>query len=552
MRLVIEALRGDYFMRRDVVVTMVLVLFALAMGVGARGASSAPLPTWQSVSAAPGDPGAMFLMTDGQVLVSDQGPSNAGSSGWWLLTPSASGSYAQGTWSVAASLPTGYGPLYFASGVLADGRLLIEGGEFNGTATWSGTNQGAIYDPVANQWTPVSPPQGGQGCWAHIADAPSVVLATGVFLLGDSGSATTCQALFDESSATWTSTGTGKADPNTEEGFTLLPNGKVLDVNTGSSGAGPSTNSEVYDPASGTWTSAGHTPTALDDASGEVGPATLMPTGEVFAEGATGATALFDTSSATWSPGPSMPVVNGAQMTATDSCSAVLPDGNVLFNASPGMNPPTAWFLFDGTRITPVPNDVGMAPTREQSNYCNALILPTGQVLVNDRNGPRSMEVYNGGGVPAATWRPSIRTLPTQLVARTPYTLSGTQLSGLDQGSYFGDDLTNATNYPLVQLRNDRTGQVTYARTFDFSSTSITPGASSSTSFVVPASADDGPSTLRVIANGIASAPRTVTVAGGVVEPTPPRRTSIFCVRGHTTRRVTAVNPRCPVGYRRK
>ena len=46
------------------------------------------------------------------------------------------GNYANGTWSQLASLPvingTQYAPLYFASAVLPDGRVLIMGGEFNG------------------------------------------------------------------------------------------------------------------------------------------------------------------------------------------------------------------------------------------------------------------------------------------------------------------------------------------------------------------------------------------------------------------------------------
>jgi hypothetical protein len=247
-----------------------------------------------------------------------------------------------------------------------------------------------------------------------------------------------------------------------------------------------------------------------------------------------------------------MPVVGGAQMTATDACSAVLPDGNVLFNASPNMNPPTAWYLFDGTRISPVVNDVAMDPTKEQSSYCNALVLPTGQVLIDQRNGPMSMEVYNLGGVARASWRPTIQRVATTLLASATYSLAGTQLSGLDQGSYFGDDLTNATNYPLVQVTNDRTHQVSYARTFDFSSTSIAPGTASTTKFVLPASADDGPATLRVIANGIASAPRAVTVTGGVRVAPPAKRQSILCVKGHLTRRVIAVNAHCPPGYHRK
>lgn len=80
---------------------------------------------------------------------------------WWKLTPDEFGSYVNGTWTQLASLPDGYSPLYHASAVLPDGRVIIEGGEYifsNGVfnAVWS--DQGAIYDPLANGWTPVAPP----------------------------------------------------------------------------------------------------------------------------------------------------------------------------------------------------------------------------------------------------------------------------------------------------------------------------------------------------------------------------------------------------------
>ncbi|HUY43319.1 MAG TPA: hypothetical protein VMU98_06100 [Acidimicrobiales bacterium] len=545
-------------MRRLAWLVAVCVVMLLAMPAVSPSKLGAATPVWQSVVSAPGNAGAMFLMTNGQVLVSDQGSAQSGSPRWWLLTPSSSGSYVDGTWSDAGSLPGGYSPVYFASGVLPDGKLIIEGGEFNGTSTWAGTNLGAIYDPVANSWTAVAPPDNGQGCWANIADAPSAVLANGTFLLGDSGSRTTkCEALFNESTMSWTTTGAGKADPNPEEGFTLLPNGNLLDVNTGTApyALGGTQNTEVYDPTTGTWTSAGNTPQALDDSEAEIGPVALMPSGQVFAEGATGATALFDTATKTWSAGPMMPTISGAQLTATDSCSAVLPDGNVLFNASPDQKPPTAWFTFNGTAITPVANDVAMNPAKEQSNYCNALVLPTGQVLVNDRNGPGGLEVYNQGGEPQSQWLPQVTSMPSAVTAGSTYTMTGSQFSGLDQGSYFGDDLTNSTNYPLLQITNLATQQVVYARTFGFTSMSIAPGAVSSSQFVVPNTADNGAATARVIVNGIASAAQPLTISGGVNIPSPkpkPKKTRILCVRGHAKRSVFGVTPRCPKGFTKK
>ena len=49
---------------------------------------------------------------------------------------------------------------------------------------------------------------------------------------------------------TWTATGSGKFDENDEEGWTLLPGGKVLTVDAYTDIGDPSgTNSEIYDPS---------------------------------------------------------------------------------------------------------------------------------------------------------------------------------------------------------------------------------------------------------------------------------------------------------------
>jgi hypothetical protein len=71
----------------------------------------------------------MLQLTDGTVIVQDLTSTNLG--GWWRLTPDNTGSYLNGTWSPIASLPKGYSPLYYASVALADGRVIIEGGEYN-------------------------------------------------------------------------------------------------------------------------------------------------------------------------------------------------------------------------------------------------------------------------------------------------------------------------------------------------------------------------------------------------------------------------------------
>jgi hypothetical protein len=149
------------------------------------------------------------------------------------------------------------------------------------------------------------------------------------------------------------------------------------------------------------------------------------------------------------------------------------------------------------------PNDTSYA-----TRFLN---LPNGQVLFDD--GSNQMEVYTAGGTPNPSWAPSIRYLSsTSLTPGSTYLLAGNQLAGLDQGSVYGDDVQDATNFPVVQVTNSATGVVTYARTFNWDSVSVAPGARSATQFTLPPGTPAGKSTLVVVANGIASAPVTVTI----------------------------------------
>jgi hypothetical protein len=498
---------------RRALLAVVVVAGALLLPAGGRAAGSG----WQQLSQpAPFDPGVMILLTDGRVLVQDQGMSESGTGNWWLLTPDAQGDYSDGTWTQAASMPSGYAPMYAADAVLPDGRVIVVGGEYN-NGHFVETNKGAIYDPVANTWTPVTPPKGGAGNWSNIGDAPAVVLADGRFMLGASGySGTKDEAILNAASLTWTTTGSGKADGNGEEAFTLLPSGKVLSVDA-KPGSCATRNTEIYNPATRAWTSAGLTPSPLVDCgNGEIGPQLLMDDGKVFVEGATSASAIYDTALGTWSAGPTLPVVGGTQFTAADASSALLPDGNVLFELSPansqGATAPTHFFLFDGTSITQIADDADAAG--EASNYGYMLMLPTGQVLYDHRQGPTSLELYSDGGTPDPAWAPRILQVDVKPAPGKTYTIDGRQFNGLSEGAAFGDDWQESTDYPLVQITNDATGAVMYARTTGMTNRSIAVNAVSSVSYTVPAGIPVGAAKLRVIANGIASTPVPVTVAG--------------------------------------
>ena len=145
-----------------------------------------------------------------------------------------------------ASLPSGYEPDAFASAVLADGRVIVAGGEYN-FGQFTLTNICAVYDPIANTWTPLSAPPG----WSFIGDSPSSVLPNGRFLLGDKIDERIAE--LDPKTMTWKELrSTGKADFDAEEGWTLLPNGTVLTYDVKDA-----PNSEIYDRTQQAWTSAG-------------------------------------------------------------------------------------------------------------------------------------------------------------------------------------------------------------------------------------------------------------------------------------------------------
>ncbi len=492
--------------------------------------SSSP---WTALKNAPpfGTPGTMLLESDGTVLVHNEPDNNTtgGTNQWWKLTPAANGSYVDGTWSQIASMPSDYAPLYFGSAILPDGRMIVEGGEYNGdNAVWS--DQGEIYNPVTNTWKSVAPPKG----WTSIGDSASEVLDNGTFMLqhpcnscASGGPFTVDDALLNAKTLTWkVIPATGKVDPNDEEGWTLEPNGKVLTVDVWAPG-----NTELFSPKTDTWSFAGGTAAGGSPINPwpvvEIGPQAELPGGNVFVVGAGSSTqepptacttdvptdtALYNYASGAWSAGPTIPAIGGQEMDATDGPASTLPDGNVLFDASACVyNAPTHFFLYNAgaNTISQIP-DVPNAPN-DTSFATRFLALPNGQALFDD--GSNQMLVYTAGGTPKASWRPSISWVnSTNLGPGKTYALAGKQLAGVDQGATYGDDVQDNTNFPLVRITNSATGAVTYARTSNWTSVSVAPGTKSATEFTLPPGTPAGKSTLVVVANGIASAPVTVTV----------------------------------------
>ena len=445
-----------------------------------------------------------LLLTDGTVMARDGNGQD-----WWQLTPDRSGSYVNGTWAELAALPPGYSPSAYASAVLPDGRVIVEGGEYNfGQIDW--TNQGAIYDTKTNVWTVVAPPGG----WNIMGDAESVVLADGTFMVANCCSFPFLAARLNATTLKWTPTGANKQDSYDEEGWTLLPDRTVLTVDT--ENAEDPTHAEKYIPWTGRWISAGSTVVLLSDPStAEIGPAVLRPDGTVFATGANsngaGRTSIYhlgktSTDPGYWVPGPDIPDKNDM----ADAPAALLPDGNVLCDTNPGVaNPPSTFYEFNGTKFIKVPAPPNAS--QESTEGGSMLVLPTGQILFTD--GSSDVEVYTSSGKPQASWAPSISSVPAQIKPGESYLISGKQFNGLSQGAMYGDDDQTASNYPLVRITNLASGDVLYARTHDHSTMAVATGNTEvSTHFDVPVDIELGEAKLEVVANGIASKPVSINV----------------------------------------
>jgi hypothetical protein len=493
----------------------------------------------------------MLLLPDGTVMANANNDTS-GASGWYLLTPDASGHYYDGTWTALSSMHDTR--LFFSSQVLTDGRVFIAGGEDG-----SGQASAEIYNPLTDSKDPGHEANPASDPWAYIdpptsllnpsaaspvingnqafLDATAELLPAGNVLDAPVGPNASGETLnYNANTNIWAEGGTLANGEGSEDeaSWVKLPDNSILTI-------GPfDQTAQRFIPSSsgtsGSWKSDASVPVAIFDTNlGEEGPGNLLPNGKAFFTGATGNTVIYTPSGSTangsWQQGPSVP----QNLAPDDAPGAMMNNGKILCCFAPKggstkatqYQPPTSFFEYDYTvgttgSFTEVgapfgtaggPNNMLQAP--DACYVFEMLDLPDGTVLMSDFSGT----LYNY--TPDANTNSTVTSLKPTIssVTRAPngsYLLTGKLLNGFSEGAAYGDDAQMSTNYPIVFLKTGST--VYYARTHNWSSTGVRQTSQTvTTEFDPPLNLPSGTYSLYVSANGLYSSAYSFTYSSPII-----------------------------------
>jgi Ca2+-binding RTX toxin-like protein len=338
---------------------------------------------------------------------------------------------------------------------------------------------------------------------------------------------------------TWTATAGPKlhADSSNEETWVILPDGSILSYDIRASATAGTVRAQRYVRGTDTWVDASNLdatnpPSVLSGGAqgNELGPAFLQPDGNVIFFGANGNTAIYNPTTDLWSAGPAEPqknltitvdgsgnynVANGGSATflvGTDNPGAMLPNGHILIALSPlgpqkpggGYSFPLASYIYEYDPVAQTFTENTPALPAENAYQLNMVVLPSGDVLLANAQG--GFQVYTPDPVPPIdnSWRPVINGIFDN--EDGTFTMSGLQLNGISEGANYGDDYMSSSNYPIIRF--DDGGNLSYARTYNWSSTGVATGSTPvTTQFTLPTghSSLSDFDTVTVIANGIPS-----------------------------------------------
>jgi hypothetical protein len=483
---------------------------------------------------APAGVESITLMPDGSVMVN---PINQFTH-WYRLTAGPSGGYVDGTWTRVAD--SHLGRHAYPAMALRDGRLLVCGGEFiadqnncplpedpGGCALLH--NQCEIFDPNSGPqgtWTvttPFSVPSFPQEC---IVDGVMARLPDGKILVG--GVASTHSMEFDPTHATdslaWTAPETAYVAPGDpddrpfcEGSLATLQDGTVLLAEVGY---------DRYNQAAplGMRWSTPLSPPALNPfgdstcggTTGEGASDLTLYDGRVLILGASSNNAIFDPATSAVQNVSHIPQVFpgtynvGNMGQAHELSQSVMPNGHVLVAASSQYGF-VKFFEYDPANDVFWDVSYGASPALTEGNNTHGgfpvseTLLPDGSVLVGSSD-EMHLYVYRPFGAQLTTYgQPTIARVSGPL-ATGEYTLVGTTLNGLTNGSNRDDEGSNSTAFPVVSVTAGSTTR--YAVVTSVNSTSTAPGAPVTVRFRAPRAGwpGSGALTVRTSASGLMSA----------------------------------------------
>jgi len=230
---------------------------------------------------------------------------------------------ATGKWAATASMTQARES--FPAVVLNNGKVLVSGGLGASSIVLAGAE---LYDPTTGAWSPAGSLSVAR--FAHTATLlqSGKVLVTGGCAASNCSTATAVSELYDPASNSWSTTGILKTARYYHTAV-RLKTGKVLAIG-GSTGT-TTTSCELYDPSTGTWSNAASTSTAR-----YLNTTTLLPDGKVLVTGGTPSRGplrsaeLYDPSANAWTLTGNMTTGRYAH-TAT-----LLTDGTVLVAGGEG------------------------------------------------------------------------------------------------------------------------------------------------------------------------------------------------------------------------
>jgi hypothetical protein len=463
------------------------------------------------------------MLSDGRILFGDDAglPSTptvpavfTAPFNWWILTPDSNGNYHTGTF---ARVRTSFGAhLYSPLALANDGEFYVFGGEYQMSSPFFNTCE--LFRTRSNVWELLpNPPWPGN----RNGDDAGQVLNDGRLFVVAIGAGS---AIFDPATGTWTSAASQPVSLD-EASNVLLPNGAMPFTDCFNPPA-----TYRYDPGTNTWFADANTTTDLiRTLTAEIGPWILLPDGRAWLIGGNGHTNYYTPNASpllagTFAAGPDLPIdpLTGALMQINDGDGLLQVDGTIFFFAGPnGDTPPVGpGAAFPSPAYTLVGDPIGNTVTRvadapgglasNPSLALRTIMLPTGDILVFFQG---TLAIWNTGAGPNNAWRPTITKCPKGLQGGQTYSLTGTQLNGIARSNSGGDDYWQ-NQLPLIRITHVASGTVTYCRSYGLSTLAVaTGGAPITMKFTVPLGIPLGPSTLEVVSNGIANqTPVAVTV----------------------------------------